>query len=344
MTINRRPIAALRLDSRPVPTAYVRLALEALAGEAGDARAALLRRAGFPAFAERSWGPTLPFGEARRLLMQLTRSQPPGWHLQLAKRLGGAGHGPLGFAAITAPDLSTALDVLARYAETRAPFLWLTRAEERAVCRVECHGSAELGSLHQPLMELCLLTVLAVVTQVTGRDSDECRLRVRGDRKPHAGELQQLARCPIVFGADVFAIEMPSAWLRLPGILADPDMHRASLLRCHEALLAVAGASELVASLRQELLARDGASPGLEALARRRHITSRTLVRRLKRSGTSYRRIVDEVRAAVAAELLRNSELPVGTIGSRLGFADPANFGRAFRAWYGVSPRRFRAG
>ncbi|WP_244206838.1 helix-turn-helix domain-containing protein [Streptomyces swartbergensis] len=36
--------------------------------------------------------------------------------------------------------------------------------------------------------------------------------------------------------------------------------------------------------------------------------------------------------------------LPVGAIGGRWGFADPAHFSHAFKSPYGLSPREARAG
>ena len=101
--------------------------------------------------------------------------------------------------------------------------------------------------------------------------------------------------------------------------------------------------SGLAIGIRQELLSRRGRSPGLEALARSHHMSSRTLIRRLKQQGTSYREIAAEVHAGLAADLLRHTGRSVAEIADRLGFADPANFGRAFRGWFGTSPGRYRA-
>ena len=48
--------------------------------------------------------------------------------------------------------------------------------------------------------------------------------------------------------------------------------------------------------------------------------------------------IVDEVRASLAMEYLRDTRLPLGAIAERLGFSDTSNFSRAFRSWFGRSP------
>ncbi|NOR19423.1 MAG: hypothetical protein GQ538_04980 [Xanthomonadales bacterium] len=65
------------------------------------------------------------FLETRQVVANVTRSLGPGWHLSLAQHLTISSHGPLGFAAVTAPDLRASVDVLLRFFGIRGPFLWL---------------------------------------------------------------------------------------------------------------------------------------------------------------------------------------------------------------------------
>lgn len=66
--------------------------------------------------------------------------------------------------------------------------------------------------------------------------------------------------------------------------------------------------------------------------------TERTLRRRLGEEGTSYRRLLDEVREPLAAELLRRG-LPVADVAQRLGYAGATPFIAAHRRWTGRTPR-----
>ena len=67
-------------------------------------------------------------------------------------------------------------------------------------------------------------------------------------------------------------------------------------------------------------------------------------VRRLKRRDSSYRALLDETRMACANELLQRAQLTVADVGEKLGYSDPANFGRAFRKLRGVTPAAWRRG
>ena len=76
-------------------------------------------------------------------------------------------------------------------------------------------------------------------------------------------------------------------------------------------------------------------------LARRLGMTERTLRRRLELEGTNFRQLVDEVRRSSAPGLLANGRC-VGEVALLLGFNGISAFGRAFRRWYGMSPRAAR--
>jgi AraC-like DNA-binding protein len=69
---------------------------------------------------------------------------------------------------------------------------------------------------------------------------------------------------------------------------------------------------------------------------------SRTLQRRLADEGTTLRAVVDEVRKARARALLE-SKMSVAEVSYVLGYSDPAAFQHAFRRWYGMRPKAWRA-
>lgn len=81
----------------------------------------------------------------------------------------------------------------------------------------------------------------------------------------------------------------------------------------------------------------------LDQVAQAMHMSVRTLTRRLRAQGTSFREIKDQVRCELATERLCLSSDPVAAIGEQMGFDDPVSFFRAFRRWTGTSPAAYRA-
>jgi AraC-like DNA-binding protein len=74
------------------------------------------------------------------------------------------------------------------------------------------------------------------------------------------------------------------------------------------------------------------------------HLTMhpRTLQRRLKDSGWSFSRVLEEQRRAMAERLLKDGNLPLSHVASYLGYAEQSAFNHAFERWHGVSPTRWK--
>jgi AraC-like DNA-binding protein len=68
----------------------------------------------------------------------------------------------------------------------------------------------------------------------------------------------------------------------------------------------------------------------------------RTFQRRLEDSNLSYSDLIDQIRFERATELLEDRTMKFIDIAFDLGYAEPANFTKAFKRWTGVSPPEFR--
>ena len=79
------------------------------------------------------------------------------------------------------------------------------------------------------------------------------------------------------------------------------------------------------------------------AHAKEMGISERTLQRRLAEEGSSFSKVLDELRRDLADEFLVDRNLAVSEVAFLLGYSEPSTFYRAFRRWHDVSPREFRA-
>ncbi|MEM9562592.1 MAG: AraC family transcriptional regulator ligand-binding domain-containing protein [Actinomycetota bacterium] len=71
-------------------------------------------------------------------------------------------------------------------------------------------------------------------------------------------------------------------------------------------------------------------------------LSVRTLQRRLRGEGTSFKGLVNETRSALAVHYLRHSDLPIADIAFLLGYGDHHSFYRAFHSWTGSTPKAVR--
>jgi len=62
----------------------------------------------------------------------------------------------------------------------------------------------------------------------------------------------------------------------------------------------------------------------------------------LKDQGTSHQELVEEMRKAMAAHYLENSQLGISEIAYLLGYSEPSAFHRAFKRWFDTTVTLFR--
>ena len=81
--------------------------------------------------------------------------------------------------------------------------------------------------------------------------------------------------------------------------------------------------------------------PEFEDIASDLHTTSVTLRRRLRREGTSYQQIKDDVRRDTAVYNLSRGTMSIESVAESVGFSETTSFFRAFKRWTGVTPRAY---
>lgn len=167
---------------------------------------------------------------------------------------------------------------------------------------------------------------------------------------PRPRDLAPLARW---FGVDLddlafgeadsgFAFDAPH--LYRPLVTADPRL-LATLTTFASSPPAIAppATQALAPQVAAVLLAALPDAPTAVDVADRLHMSARTLQRRLDAEGTTFSAVADTAREQRARALLADPSLPLGEVAYRLGFADLATFGRAFKRWTGMSPGRARS-
>jgi AraC-like DNA-binding protein len=86
-----------------------------------------------------------------------------------------------------------------------------------------------------------------------------------------------------------------------------------------------------------------GATPmTIDQAARLMNVHARTLQRRLNAEGTSFDRIVDEVRRDTAHRSLTTTQMSMSQVARSLGLAEQATLTRACRRWFGRTPTEIR--
>jgi len=146
------------------------------------------------------------------------------------------------------------------------------------------------------------------------------------------------------FNAPSFGFSFSAQVLDQPLAGADPKLHQIVHRYADLMLAELPSTQTLAGDIRRMLpgeLARSKADAA--SVARKLHVSVRTLGRRLEEEGTSFKVLLNDVRRELALNMLVRGEMPIADVARQLDFADVSTFHRAFRRWTGQTPATYRS-
>lgn len=272
----------------------------------------------------------------------LVLTDKPWAGLELGNANAVSAHGPLGYAVLSAPDIRTMLDVIARYTTSRFSVIDMALASSAEGVRLSIVPRVELGRLRHFVYDSCLATFFRLLDAVTSQHCRDVSIAMDGPRPAWASVYPRILGIDVGFGAAACQIVLPARILDTPCLTADPEAFALACQHCARQRAADGPEPAMSQRIRQRLEREDTEFPTLNALARDWAVSRRTLIRRLKQEGTHYRALLDEVRQARARRYLEQTDWPVARIAERLGYQDVSNFSRSFKRWFDITPRTMR--
>jgi AraC-like DNA-binding protein len=160
---------------------------------------------------------------------------------------------------------------------------------------------------------------------------------------PHVKEYAFLFPGIHVFDAPFMGLTFSRNFLRRE-VVQPPGALKSFMRRCPlELFLRPKSHFTLTAEIHSLLSRRvNDRLPIIEEVAGQLHLTTRTLMRKLKSEGTSFQQIKERIRRDRAIYFLTNRTCSVAAIAEKVGFSDASVFGRAFKSWTKMSPKEYR--
>lgn len=149
----------------------------------------------------------------------------------------------------------------------------------------------------------------------------------------------------LILGCDHAALLFNSALLQAPIVRSVEDGDRLPSLNPAMQMARGEAGDDLTARVRRMLhsrLRRQQVLLSLEDCATIHGMSTATMRRRLRNSGASFRVMRDEVRRAVAVDLLSDPNVSIEDVAARLDFCDSDALRLATRKWVGLSPSDYR--
>jgi AraC-like DNA-binding protein len=272
----------------------------------------------------------------------IIESGEPGLGIMLARELKLPLHGALGVAIMSSRTLQDALDLMTRYITLRAPHLSISRHEHGENMHYVIHSDGDPGPLQGFIMDAMLFGCAFMGEQLTGTTVGGSRILRKGPEPAYFHRFRQSIVIPVDYNAQEDALVIPNVGLSAPIRFSDDQLAESSRAQCEDALKQLTGDAGFDCRVRRVIETSYPFPPKLARAAATLFVSDRTLKRRLQEKNASFQNLVDQVRLERARELLTGTSMNLNQIADVLGYADAANFTRAFKRWTGVSPSHYR--
>ncbi len=200
------------------------------------------------------------------------------------------------------------------------------------------HKEGEMTHLEKYSAEIHLSALLNLINKIIPNPIFPKQTTFRHTKPLHVKAYQSIFGETILFDEVENALFFDQKQLKIQTSYDDPYLLSVFEKEAEQSLgMSVHG------SLKEEvlgyiLIATGELDVSLESVAQKIGMHPRTLQKKLKEEGASFVTLLGEVRQKLATHYLQKG-LDTPTIASYLGYAEPSPFLRAFKKWYGVSPK-----
>lgn len=264
--------------------------------------------------------------------------------LRLGQRLTSPTHGAMGFLVNSSPDLLTALRAFQAFLPIRMNLARLELVTEGDWLKVTCSFDMALSEeLLRVLSEVAVTIFFDTAEFIVGRPVHEVISCFVHKEPSYSDRYADHIPGAIEFGAESLLLKIPLEVCKVPNASANHENYMIALQQC-EAMLEHLHPDEKTCKYQVQKLMLSH-PPGVlseEEAAAALFICKRTLARRLRMEGTSFRQIRDEILSQQAVGYLRDSRMSIEAMAEVLNYHDSANFRRAFKRWFNVTPDQYR--
>ncbi|HUL05643.1 MAG TPA: AraC family transcriptional regulator ligand-binding domain-containing protein [Candidatus Acidoferrum sp.] len=255
--------------------------------------------------------------------------------------------GVLAYLASCAETLGDALTYYQRYASIVCSGFAIELERGDGGVGLVLHVADPSWARSRHLSEFTAARTLSAWRAVTGTRLQPLAVQFTHVAAAPLAECRRLLGCGVAFGeradairlsAEALALRIPTADSRLGAILRS---YADGLLKQVRAKGRDSLTDKAAAIIGQRL---SSGEVSLRDVARRLHLSERTLRRRLREAGVTFSELVSRVRRDLADDWLRRTDFNVKHISYLLGYSDAAAFSRAYKRWTGRSPGAGGAG
>jgi len=274
----------------------------------------------------------------------LRLSNDEAFGLRLGSCLTPPTHGAMGFLANSSPNLLMALKAFQSYTPIRMSFTRLELITNQEW--LECYYYIDLdvsADIRRCLSEASAMIFFECAEFIVGRPLEEAVISFSHAEPSYSQRYSDYLPGRFEFSAPQVVVKIPINLCEVPNASANHENYLLALNQC-EMILAQLHSNKGTCKyqIQKMMLSHPPGVLSEDEAAATLFVSKRTLARRLKLEGTGFRQIRDEILSQQAIGYLSDSLMSVEAIAALLNYHDSANFRRAFKRWFQLSPDQYR--
>jgi AraC-like DNA-binding protein len=251
--------------------------------------------------------------------------------------------GAMGYAWMTSASLRKAFQRMSRYARLLADDVIIRLDDQGETLHVLLES--ESADIRDPDLreQLRFANAVKLCRMNCGDSFKPVRIHFRQSEPSSPAAYYSFFRCELLFDSDasILVIDTAVADQPLPGF-------NAQLVNLFEQqiidYLAKLDKQDIVGRTKSVIFEQlPSGQVSVEDVATELNLSVRTLRRKLKEKGTSFKELLTQTRQELGERYIHDSSLSLTEIAFLLGFSDSSSFSRAYRTWTGQSPSEQRS-
>ncbi len=274
-----------------------------------------------------------------RFVSAALRQTPAAFGFEIGERISIASYGLVSRAVMSCGNLRRSTDILSRFSHLAMPLVEVSGSAAGDNFVVELVTTSNHAELNRVMVEAIVANMRSAYKLLAATPLEIEHACFAFPDPGYSASVTAAIAKKVTFSADRNLVHVAREVAERPFLTASQTEEALSLQECEVALRQCQRFSEQV---RDQIRRCLDASPTSFEVARRLHMSERSLRRLLAKDGASYRALMQEVRESQAKYYLGQTGLNIAQVTAKLGYVETSNFRSAFKRWTGQSPSVWR--
>ena len=253
--------------------------------------------------------------------------------------------GAFGLAAMSQPNLKSALSFAMKYRELSSPIIGLdvrSSADHHKLVFYPHAAASQFLGIYSRILDFNIGMFISLAADATGADQFVSKLYLSNLADRETREMMLHSGYQVEKHAPEDAIEFESSALDMPLRQSSTVGATMGQRLCASILANSTGFPKFASEVRAVIIANIDKPLTTDFVAMHLGVSERGLRRRLSQEGLSFREIKLNVQDDMACRYLVQTRMKVEDVASAVGYSNAANFRRAFRRVHGIPPANYR--